>query len=366
MDASRVRRAVAFAEDPAHVGFMEDLDLQMLLYPPGEPLNELVGPTRPRGPQAGMIVRNGYIVAEWGDPRRVDMTFSVSKSFVTTTVGLAYDRGLIESLDDAVHEYMAPVTAVRRVGARLGPFETFHLFDTEHNRKITWEHLLRQTSDWQGTLWGKPDWVDRPEGEPSPEWVTRPRHEPGTVFDYNDVRVNVAALAALNVWRRPLPEVLKEFVMDPIGASSTWRWHGYENSFVLIDGRLVQSVAGGGHWGGGMWISARDQARFGYLFLRNGRWNGRRILSEEWIRMATTPGPASRGGFMNHGINTGRRSVPAASERAIWHSGGGINRIFVDPAHDLVVVVRWMSGRYFSELIELVLDSVDPDARSEK
>jgi hypothetical protein len=58
----------------------------------------------------------------------------------------------------------------------------------------------------------------------------------------------VLALAALNVWRRPLPEVLKESIMDEIGASNTWRWYGYENSFVVIDGRIIQSVSGGGRW----------------------------------------------------------------------------------------------------------------------
>src|SRR5258708_19670915 len=88
--------------------------------------------------------------------------------------------------------------------------------------------MLRQTSDWEGTLWGKPDWADRPEPNAA-QWTTRPRHKPGTVYKYNDVRVNALALAALNVWRRPLPQVLKETIMDPIGASDTWRWFGYEN-----------------------------------------------------------------------------------------------------------------------------------------
>ena len=69
--------------------------------------------------------------------------------------------------------------------------------------------MLRQTSDWEGTLWGKPDWADRPCDKPD-EWITRPRNKPGTVYKYNDMRVNVLALAALNVWRRPLPQVLKE------------------------------------------------------------------------------------------------------------------------------------------------------------
>lgn len=360
MAAELLEDAIAYVTDPEHAGFYEDLELQMLLYPPGEPMKVLSGPTKPRGPMTGMIVRHGYIVAEWGDPYRVDMTFSVTKSFLSTTVGLAYDRGLIEDVHDPVYRYMAPITAVRSGGSGIGSFETFRLFGTEHNRKITWDHMLRQTSDWEGTLWGRPDWVDRPRGEPSKEWATRPRHEPGTVYKYNDVRVNALALATLNIWRRPLPEVLEEYVMDPIGASDTWRWHGYENSWVVIDGRLMQSVSGGGHWGGGMWISARDQARFGYLFLRNGRWEDGQILSDEWIEMAKTPGDVNPTyGFMNYSLNGDRRRAPAAPESAFWHSGGGINRIYIDPVHDLVVVVRWLDGQYFGEFIARVLASMD-------
>jgi len=87
-------------------------------------------------------------------------------------------------------------------------------------------HLLRQTSDWEGTLWGKPDWADRPPAnQPLADYVKRARNEPGTSYKYNDVRVNVLAYAALQVWRRPLPQVLREYVMDPIGASNTWRWY---------------------------------------------------------------------------------------------------------------------------------------------
>ena len=151
------------------------------------------------------------------------------------------------------------------------------------------DHLLRQTSDWQGTLWGKPDWADRPVGVTLDEQEHRKLWEPGTHFKYNDVRVNVMALAALQVWRRPLPEVLNEYIMEPIGASSTWRWYGYENSWVEIDGRKVQSVSGGGHWGGGMFINAHDMARFGYLTLRRGKWGDRQLLSEKWLSMALTP-----------------------------------------------------------------------------
>ena len=158
--------------------------------------------------------------------------------------------------------------------------------------------------------------------------------------------MNLLALAALNVWRRPLPQVLREHIMDPIGASPTWRWMGYDNSWVVIDGQLVQSVSGGSHWGGGMFISARDMARFGLLTARNGVWDGERLLSEEWLAMARTPGPANATyGFMNFYLNAGERPrFSAGPPEAFFHLGAGNNVIYVDPAGDLVIVARWVGN----------------------
>jgi CubicO group peptidase (beta-lactamase class C family) len=78
------------------------------------------------------------------------------------------------------------------------------------------------------------------------------------------------------VFGKPVPEVFQQEVMDPIGASNTWKWVPYTNSYVELNGKLVPSVSGGTRWGGGMWIDSWDMARFGYLWLRNGAWNGRR------------------------------------------------------------------------------------------
>jgi CubicO group peptidase (beta-lactamase class C family) len=114
--------------------------------------------------------------------------------------------------------------------------------------------LLNQTSEWEGVMWGKPDVADRRRG------YNRSLEEPGTFWEYNDVRVNRLALSLLRVWNKPLPQVLKEEIMDPIGASDTWVWHGYRNSYVQLHGRAVQSVSGGSHWGGGLWASTRDRA----------------------------------------------------------------------------------------------------------
>ncbi|HSL22052.1 MAG TPA: serine hydrolase [Vicinamibacterales bacterium] len=294
-----------------------------------EPHNAIIGPVKARGALNGLIVHRGYIVAEWGETSRVDMTFSVTKSFLSTVVGLAWQRGLIRDVTD-----------------RVGPYvPDSGLFDAPHNQPITWEHLLRQTSDWQGTLWGKPDWADRPEGERPADYPNRKLSEPGTRYKYNDVRVNVLALAALHVWRRPLPQVLRDEVMEPIGASNTWRWHGYENSWIELDGARVQSMTGGGHWGGGMFISARDMARFGLLFLRHGRWKDREIVSPKWIEMARTPGPANAEyGYMNWFLNTGRKPLPSAPESSVTFRGNGANIIYIDWENDLLVVVRWIRG----------------------
>lgn len=362
MDAALVDSAVAFAvanESPAP----RDLELAHYQTFGREPFGEAVGPFAERGAPAGIVIRRGYIVAEWGDPLRVDMTFSVTKSFLSTVVGLALDRGMIRDVADPVDPYVGPVFVLppegggRHAGG-LGEGRPLRLFDTDRERRITWDHLLRQTSDWDGTLWGKPDWADRPLQNPR-EWLTRERLEPGAAHEYNDVRVNLLALAALNVWRRPLPQVLREHVMDPIGASPTWRWTGYENSWVLMDGAAVQSVSGGGHWGGGMFISARDMARFGLLTLRRGRWGDRQVLSEEWVRMALTPTPVQPNyGVMNWYLNTDRKQLPSAPAAAFVHLGNGTNAIYVDPDNDLVVVARWIANPALDGLVQRVIAAV--------
>jgi CubicO group peptidase (beta-lactamase class C family) len=306
---------------------------------------------------SGVILRGGYVVAQWGEPDRVDMTFSVTKSFLSTVVGLAVDRGLIGSVHDTVAHAVGPIYPLhfgsdRQRAGQEGTSEFISLFATPHNRRITWDHLLRQTSDWEGTLWGKPEWADRPTGEPS-TWRTRARLAPGSAWEYNDVRVNVLALAALNVWRQPLPEVFREQVMDKIGASRTWRWIGYDNAWIVLDGRPVQAVPGGGHWGGGMFINAWDQARFGLLTLRNGLWGSTRVLSESWVRYALTPTAPNPGyGVMNWFLNTDRKWIPSAPATSYGHVGNGANLIYCDPELDIVAVVRWIDSQQFDGFVQ--------------
>lgn len=327
-----------------------------------EPFGEATGPFAERGAPTGLIIYKGYIVASWGEPLRCDMTHSITKSFLSTVVGVAVDSGLIRNVSDTVAAYVPPVELygqpVNRPAELFGEPQLLDLFATPHNHSITWNDLLRQTSDWEGTLWGKPDWADRPDSNAA-TWLNRARNAPGKVWEYNDVRVNVLALAATSVWRRPLPQVLKQAIMDPIGASNTWRWTGYRNAWIVLDGQPVQSVSGGGHWGGGMFINAYDMARFGLLRLHRGNWNGKQLLSEKWVQQALTPTPAKTDyGYMNWFLNTGKKMLPSAPVTAFMHIGNGANLIYVDPEHQLVVVARWIDTKAMDGVVKKLLEAL--------
>lgn len=303
----------------------------------GLPYQDIVGPTQERGGVNGLLFKDGELVVAWGDVDRVDMTFSVTKSYLSTVAGLALDDGLIRDLDDPVAEYVTDGT-----------------FAGDHNGAVTWRHLLNQTSEWTGTLWEKPDEADRREG------IDREIQAPGTFWEYNDVRVNLLAYALLHVWKRPLPEVLAERVMDPIGASATWAWHGYETSWTDIDGNNVQSVSGGGHWGGGIFISSRDHARFGQLFLNRGSWNGEQLLSETWVDQATAPVAIRPNYGFLWWLNTDRAQFPSAPESSFFALGAGSTSvIWVEPENEIVAVTRWVDGNaHVDEFIRLVLEAL--------
>jgi CubicO group peptidase (beta-lactamase class C family) len=86
-------------------------------------------------------------------------------------------------------------------------------------------------------------------------------------------------------------------------------------------------------------------ARFGYLFLRRGQWAGREIVSEKWIALVRTPGPANKTyGFANWYLNTDRKPLPSTPASAVRFVGNGANIVYIDWEHDLVVVVRWIKN----------------------
>ena len=274
------------------------------------PWNVLRGPVHARGPSSGSIVHRGVEVASWGEPDRADLTFSIAKTYLALLAGVAHDAGLLPDPDE-------PVRA--RVPAGIG-------FDTPRAAAVTWTQLLQQTSEWEGTCLGLPDTVDR----------------------YRTVAYGGDPATGRKGDARPLPEVLGESILGPLGATSDWRWVGYDDAWVELPDaaggtRRVQSVPGGTHWGGGVSISARDQARVGGLMLRGGVHEGRRLLSSDWIERMMRPCPIAPWYGMLVWRNGGPRPVyPAASASSVFMIGAGGHVTWIDPERDLVVASRWV------------------------
>ncbi|KAA2215085.1 serine hydrolase domain-containing protein [Teichococcus oryzae] len=335
-----LQEAVTFAEaqdSPFPRDLLRHLESGHFEAPPD---NEVLGNTAPRGAPNGLILRRGRLVTRWGDTRQVDMTFSVAKSYLALLAGLALGDGLIGSLDDRISDTVSDPA-----------------FAGSRNGQITWRMLLEQTSEWEGTLFGKADRIDRGrdlkrEGG-STKRMDRPLQAPGTYWEYNDIRVNALSLALLHRFRRPLPEVFAERIAGPVGGSADGRWEGYRTSFVEIDGRQIQSVSGGGHWGGGVFTHAEDQARIGQLMLQDGTWNGQRVLPEGWVTACTTPCRLNADYGLLWWLN-GQGRYPAASRESFFAQGAGGNVIWIDPRNELVGVFRWLNPAALPATLEKV------------
>ncbi len=309
------------------------------------PYNRLRGPVHPRGPQSGVVLQRGREIAAWGEPDRADLTFSVAKTYLCLLAGIAHRDGLLPDLQ-------APV-AQRLPG--IG-------FDSPHNRRISWAQLLDQSSEWEGECFGLPDTVDRwrkvandPRPAGGPKGSARPLQAPGSYWEYNDVRINQLALALLQLFRKPLPEVFLDEILKPLGGGTGFAWRGYDDAWVtLADGRRVQSVPGGTHWGAGVSISSRDQARVGQLLLQDGRHDGRALLPAGWV--AGMVEPCAIAPFYGRlvWLNREGRAFPGASPQAFFMMGAGGHVVWIEPALDAVVVLRWLDGAHHAAVMRAI------------
>lgn len=327
------------AADPARWGVHHD-------DPP--PFNRLRGPVHPRGGVSGVIRVGGQEVAAWGEPDRADLTFSIAKTYLCLLVGLAHARGLLPDPHEPIAKRLPGIG-----------------FDDPHNRAITWAHMLEQTSEWQGTCFGMPDQVEhnrRVSHDPKPpqgrKGEQRVLQIPGTWWEYNDVRINQLSLALLHLFRRPLPQVFAEAILKPLGAGRDFRWAGYDDAWVDIDGQRMQSVPGGTHWGAGVSISARDQAAIGQLMLARGQHEGSQLLPAAWIaRMQQPCAVAPFYGWLTW-LNREGTIFADASRESWFMVGAGGNYVWMDPVHDAVVVLRWLDSAHSAGVVSRIAQAL--------
>ena len=354
MDPAKLAEAVAFEQ--AHESNREmDFSDQERIF------GTLLGSVpNIRAHTNGVVIYKGYEVAEFGDPTWADPTYSVAKSMLSTVAGIAVRDGLIKDLNATVG------TTVKDGG-----------YDSPRNGQITWKNHLNQESEWEGNMWGKPDNFIGHEAFGEGEMKPREQKKPGTYYEYNDVRINRLALSLLRTFQKPVPDVFRDEVMNVIGASNTWRWIPYHNSFAEVNGKKMASVSGGTRWGGGVWINAMDMARFGYLWLRGGKWGDKQIVPAAYVKAALTPSTISNSpdyGYLwwlntrqdnakcanppaRGGSRDGCSNLPGLPPNSYAANGAGSNTITVVPDHDMVVVWRWHAGNQ-AEFIKRVVAAI--------
>ena len=337
MDAGKLKAAIEYAE--AHGSDWDFARDQRRVF--GVPLGPL---PQTRAATNGIILRHGYIVAEFGDVKANDPVYSVAKSFLSTVCSLAVAQGLIKDVNDPVAKYIHD-------GG----------YDSPHNAKITWKNHLQQESEWEGVMWGKnANFVGEEqfgEGQRQPRAI----QEPGSYYEYNDARINRFALSLLRLFNDDLPNVLKRQIMDPIGASPNWKWVHYNNSSVDMDGRTLWSVSGGTRWGGGLWINSEDLARFGLLILNHGKWADKQIVSANWLKDAVTPSAHGPDYGYLWWLNTQQKQWPHGPKTSFAAIGNGSNIIWIDPEHDIVFVWHWHQGRAMDGMVQRIVAAVNPD-----
>ena len=254
---------------------------------------------------SGCVIRHGYLVKEWGNPSKLADIKSATKGSVGTTVlGLAVDRGLVAPDDRAVKHYPA-------IG-KNGPNNP-----ADRLAEITIRQLATMTAGFD-------------DGRP-PKVIYRP----GSGGMYSNDGANMLAELLTLRFGEDLAAILEREVMTPIGVPrSDWKWR--ENSYraKTLSGLTSREFASG------ITITHRALARIGYLYLREGDWNGRRILSREFIRAATKPTdlPSFVPYYAFLWGSNGRGTFPEIPLDSYWALGLGDSFVVVSPSLDLVAV----------------------------
>ena len=257
------------------------------------------------GGGSGCIIRRGFLVKEWGDHTvRTDIKSATKGSVGTTVLGLAVDAGLVKLDDQAQTHY--PKIGIENSGAR-----------SDWLGGITVRHLATMTAGFD-------------DGRP-PQLARRP----GSGGQYSNDTSNMLAELLTLRFNRDLRDVFKEKVMDVIGAEpSQWAWR--DNSFRAksINGLKSREFASG------ITITHRALARIGYLYLREGLWNGERVLSGEFIREATQPTdlPAFVPYYAFYWGSNGRGTYAGVPKDTYWALGLGDSFVVVCPSLDIVAV----------------------------
>ena len=286
-----------------------------------------------------LIARNGKLVYErywpgkdesWGidlgvvnhDKDSLHDIRSISKSIVSSCVGIAVDQGKIKSVDQKVFDF----------------FHEYEKLDTGLKSELTIKHLLSMSS---GLVWNEEVPYDNPENSevrmirsPNPvEYVlSQPMDaQPGTTWKYNGGTTQLLAAIIEKTTGKKIDLFAREYLFQPMGIRR-FEWAKYP-------GTDLPAAASG------LRLRSRDLLNFALLYNNKGKWNDKQVVSEKWIEESFRP-QVSRPGEGAYGYQfwlwtekVGNKDIPIVA-----CIGNGDQRIFFDNTHDMVVVIT--AGNY--------------------
>lgn len=282
-----------------------------------------------------VIVRNGFLIWQGPATENTHEICSCTKTFTSTVLGLLatdgklsvddYAVSYLPTLDDRYPEYSH--IRLRDLASMTSGYDGvmgdgWQFYKTDPNRHL--EHVLSFTT-------------------PGP-----PMFEAGTSFKYHDPAVHLLGYILIKIAKQPLEQIIRRRVTDPIGMKH-FSWSDYG----IRDGLLFNNPAGTpGQGQGGVYSNALDLARYGLLYLNQGRWKDTPIIDADFVAQATSNQVAAelktryfdltgRYGFFwwTNGIRAnGTRPWPAAPPRTCAAHGAGRNFIFVVPEWRMVLV----------------------------
>jgi CubicO group peptidase (beta-lactamase class C family) len=300
-----------------------------------------------------LVVRNGYIVAEWSKgisaDKRLGMA-SAAKSLYSSMLGIVIEEGNIPSADTKVFDYYPEMMDIKNgEGPKQGRFSK------PEDRDITFRQLISNMSGYM-----------------------KPGETPGSTFHYQTFGMNILAHAIAKLYgyydsTRPkkLPgfgKLVEEKIRDPIGGRWSYKYFNFSHPRRAKKGIFGYYTT--------IEASAHDMARMGYLWLNGGNWGGNQIVPEKWLREATRTAPNIKAncseerwryGYAFWTNDYGRLwpDLPLDSYAA---SGAQAKHIWVCPSLDVVVVQSpgiWSSqtDRYNSTMLRMIVDALDVPAR---
>ena len=288
-----------------------------------------------------LVVKNGYLVFEkyysWGSREKYAEVHSVTKSFTSALIGIALDKGYLNSVDQKLIEFFPEY-----ITDELDP----------RKKEISLKHLLTMSAGFR--------WDDR--GPSMRNWYTSSdwlkfaiqlpqENNPGDVFNYNSSISHLLSIILSKSTKTSTLDFANQNLFKPLGISSYW--HQDPQGYYI--------------GGFGLGLSARDLAKIGFLYLNDGFWNGQSIVPEYWVKESTDQQIQAFShpiyGTFGYGYQWWVKKVDGCNSFRAWGRRGQF--IVIVPKLDLVIVVTSETAMphpptsiHYSPLFDLVAAAV--------